>query len=228
MVAGAERAHLLALAVPRAVRNRVGLGARHAAALLDALQILGAAVALRDRPMRAAREHASISIASSRICPVLPSPRGSCDTDCRARLPCTAPNRCRLRPVSKRAHAAGDVEADTAGRHDAARIGIEGRDAADRKAVAPMGVGHRIGGVDDARQARDIADLLEDLVVHLGDQPLVAVKHGRHTHRALRGRARHSQSDTRCNREGPSASSVCSDVDDALRDPGAVVAHLRP
>jgi hypothetical protein len=48
-----------------------------------------------------------------------------------------------------------------------------------------MRVGHRIGRVDDPRQARDIADLLEDLVVHIADKAFIAVKHGGHAHRTL-------------------------------------------
>jgi hypothetical protein len=48
-----------------------------------------------------------------------------------------------------------------------------------------MRVGHRVGGTDDARQAGDIADLLEHRVVHLGDQAFVAINDGRDAHRAL-------------------------------------------
>ena len=48
-----------------------------------------------------------------------------------------------------------------------------------------MRVGHREGGVDDAGQTRDIADLLEDLVIHFGKQALIAIEHGGHAHRTL-------------------------------------------
>ena len=85
-----------------------------------------------------------------------------------------------------RAHAARDVEADAAGRHDAALLGIERRDAADREAVAPMGVRHGVGRLHDAGQRRDIDRLLEDLVVHVADQLLVGVDDRRHAHRAVR------------------------------------------
>ncbi len=98
----------------------LGLGARHAATLLDPLKILGAAVALLDRPMRAACEHASISISSSTILPVLPSPAGMRVNRLCARDSLQGSKSCRLRPVSKRAYAAGDVEPDTACRHDPA------------------------------------------------------------------------------------------------------------
>src|SRR6185437_15751831 len=56
----------------------------------------------------------------------------------------------------------------------------------DRKAIAPMRIRHRVGGIDDPRQAGDIADLLQDLVVHVGDQWLAAVEHRGHAHGALR------------------------------------------
>jgi hypothetical protein len=44
---------------------------------------------------------------------------------------------------------------------------VHGRDAADREAVAPVGVGHARLGSDDPGQRGDVRGLLEDLVVHL-------------------------------------------------------------
>src|SRR5271168_4151477 len=58
VVARTERAHLLALALSRAMRYRLRSGSRDAAMLLDPVEVLGAAVALPDRPTRAAFEHA--------------------------------------------------------------------------------------------------------------------------------------------------------------------------
>ncbi len=55
-----------------------------------------------------------------------------------------------FQPGQHGAHAAGNIEADAAGRHHAARVGVEGGDAADRKAVAPMGVRHDVGGMHNA------------------------------------------------------------------------------
>src|SRR5262249_33393493 len=57
VIAGAQRAHLLALALAGAGRDDIGLGAWHGAALFDAVEILGAPVALLDGPAGAAFEH---------------------------------------------------------------------------------------------------------------------------------------------------------------------------
>lgn len=64
------------------------------------------------------------------------------------------------------AHAAGNIETDSTGRDDAAVLGIEGGDAADGEAVAPVGIGHRVRRRDDPRQAGDVGHLLGDLFVH--------------------------------------------------------------
>jgi hypothetical protein len=84
------------------------------------------------------------------------------------------------------AHAAGDVETDTAGRDDPACVGVECGHAADRKAVAPMGIRHRIGGAEDARQGGDVGGLLQHLLVHVANQGLGRVEHHGHPHRTLR------------------------------------------
>ena len=57
-------------------------------------------------------------------------------------------------------HAAIDIETDAARRDDAARH-IGGADAADRKAVALVDVGHRQARADDAGQRRDVGGLFE-------------------------------------------------------------------
>src|SRR5690606_16741584 len=57
VIARPERAHLVALARFRPLRDVRGLRAADAAALLDPLEIRGRAVALLDRPACAAREH---------------------------------------------------------------------------------------------------------------------------------------------------------------------------
>jgi len=57
MVAGTEGTDLVALAALGLIGNLVRLGAGHAAMLLDAIQIGLAAVALLDRPARAAAQH---------------------------------------------------------------------------------------------------------------------------------------------------------------------------
>jgi len=73
------------------------------------------------------------------------------------------------------AHPAGDIETDPAGRDDT---------AADREAVAPVGVGHRIRRRDDSRQAGDVGHLLGDLVVHRFQQFARREDHPRHPHAA--------------------------------------------
>ena len=60
-------------------------------------------------------------------------------------------------------HAARDVVADSAGRDDPV-VHAERGDAADREAVAPVNVGHRIRRLDDPRQAGDVAHLLQGVV----------------------------------------------------------------
>ena len=100
-----------------------------------------------------------------------------------------------------RAHAAGDIEPDAAGRNDAALVGIEGRHAADGKAVAPMGVGHGIGCSDNARQRGDVCGLLVDLIVHVADQVFVGIDDRRHTHGAV-GSMRQVVASTRVKRSG--------------------------
>ena len=79
---------------------------------------------------------------------------------------------CDLKPGQHRADAAGDVEADAARRYDATLIRIEGRNAADRKTVAPVRIRHGIGRLDDSGQRRDIRRLLVDLVVHGANEVL--------------------------------------------------------
>src|SRR3989304_3333328 len=74
-------------------------------------------------------------------------------------------------PRPQGADAAGDVEADPA-RGDDALLGIEGGDAPDGEAVAPVGVGHGEGGGENAGQGRDVRDRLVDLVVHGPDERL--------------------------------------------------------
>ena len=59
---------------------------------------------------------------------------------------------------------------------------VEGRDAADREAVAPVGVGHAEARLDDARQRRDVRGLHEHLVVHRRDQRLAPEDPHRHVH----------------------------------------------
>ena len=82
----------------------------------------------------------------------------------------------------QQAHATGNIESDAACGDDAAGVRVECRDAADGEAVAPVRVRHRVNRPDEARQHRDVAQLLVDLVVHLQDLLTVAVQHSGHGH----------------------------------------------
>ena len=122
VVARAERAHLVALPVLRRVGHLRGIGAGHRAVLLDARQVVRAAVALLDRPARAARQH--------RVHPggVEPQRAGAAEARRDAREQrvgepdFTASTSVGGQAGVQRAHAAGDVEAHAAGRHDAAVV----------------------------------------------------------------------------------------------------------
>src|SRR3989304_5603828 len=70
-------------------------------------------------------------------------------------------------------------------RRDDAGARPERRDAPDREAVAPVAVGHAEGGPHDPRQARDVGHLLEDALIHLGEQRLGRVDARRHAHAGL-------------------------------------------
>ena len=84
-------------------------------------------------------------------------------------------------------HAARDVESDPASGDYAARLRIERCNTADRKPIAPVGVRHDIGSADNSREARDIDDLLQYLVVHLRNEPRIPENHRGHPHAGLRG-----------------------------------------
>jgi hypothetical protein len=62
--------------------------------------------------------------------------------------------------ADQKANPAPDVVADAA-RGDHALGDVERRDSADRKAVAPVDVRHRVGRAHDAREAGNVPDLLE-------------------------------------------------------------------
>jgi hypothetical protein len=82
----------------------------------------------------------------------------------------------------KQPHAAVDVVAHAAGRHDA--VGQRRRsDGADREAVALVDVGHRHRRLDDPRQRRDVLQLLERVVaLDRAEQALVGEDARGHAH----------------------------------------------
>jgi hypothetical protein len=99
VVAGAERPDLVAHARLGALGHRLRPRVRHLAALLDALQVARLAVALLDRPARAAAQHRSISSWPSRMRPLLPTPAGIARKSVSASSFCRATTSSRARRV---------------------------------------------------------------------------------------------------------------------------------
>ncbi len=143
VVAAAERAHLIALALLRRLGDAVGASPRHRAAFLDALQVLGCSPASSPGPARAFAQHCvDLALAEG------DGPRAS-DAGRNAGKERIGETRVLGLDIAARetrvqaAHPAGDVESDAARRDDAALLGIERRDPADRKSVSPVRIGHR-------------------------------------------------------------------------------------
>lgn len=89
-------------------------------------------------------------------------------------------------PRQQRSHAARDIKTDPTCGDDPACARIECGYAANRKAIPPMRVGHRIRRAYDAGQACNVADLFEHFVVHALDQPTVAENDAGHAHAVAR------------------------------------------
>lgn len=64
-------------------------------------------------------------------------------------------------------------------------IGIESRHTADRNPLSPVSIRHAERIATDARQARDIRDLLEHAAVHIGQDRVIRIDSGRHAHAFL-------------------------------------------
>ena len=185
VVAGAQGAHLVTLAALGLVGDLLGIGPGHAPLLLDAAQVLWPAVATTHRPARPAGEHGvHLPVVEADGAGAAQAHRDAVVEGVGQFLL----HRQDGGPVQagmQGAHPAGDVEADpTAGNHPAL-VGVEGRHPADGEAIAPVGVGHGIGGLDDARQAGDVDHLLVHLVVHVADQGFVAEEDAGDAHGAL-------------------------------------------
>ena len=185
MVARAERPDLLVLALLGLVGHAFGPGPGHHAPLLDTVQVGRLAIAALDRPPGAAAQHlVHLFVVQAQL------PGAAHAGGYGLEQGVGQPRLDRLgfgsfKAGKQVADAAGDVEADAAGRDDAAGLGVERGDAADRKTVAPMGVGHGIGGLDDAGEAGDVGRLLQDLVVHVLDELGAGEDHRGHAHPAF-------------------------------------------
>ena len=189
VVTGTQGAHFLPLPLLGLGRYLARPRVLHAAAFLDMREIGFFPPALIDRPHRSAGQHAVHRLGVQ--------PDAAAATHTRRNLLVQGvrqrmPDRADLVPGQsgqQRPHAAGNIEADSAGRDDAAMVRIERRHSADRKTIAPMCIRHRVAGTDDAGQTGDIAGLLEHLVIHLPDQRIIGVDDGGNAHSAGRGDA---------------------------------------
>ena len=181
-----ERSHLVALSVFRVGGHLLQLRRRHAAVFLDPVEVRGRAVALLDGPAGAARQH-RIHLRASEVQPPDAADAGG-------HAPRQLVGQLFLEWIDiltrearvQRPHATRNVEAHATGRHHAAAIRIERRDAANRKAVSPMRVRHRVRRPLDPRQHRDVGDLFVYLRVHLAHEPFGRVDDPGHAHGSMR------------------------------------------
>ena len=176
VVAGPERSHLAALPLLGERRHVARPRAVDAAAFLDELEVVDDAEALLHRPARAAEHHAVERLGVEPDVAFDAHARGNVAQQRVAEQVALGDDFVGRQVGAQAADAARDVEADAARADDAAALGVEGRDAADRESVAPVRIGHRERRADQPRQARDVRDLLEHLVVHRGEQRAAAVE----------------------------------------------------
>ncbi len=185
VVARAERAELGDAPLQGPFGDVLGRGVLHPAALLGPLEVLLPAVAVLDGPLRAldqdVLEHGPAELRDA----ALPHPGRDLPEDLGQQLLALGRDVV-LRVIRpQETDAAVDVVADPA-RRDDPLVEVEGRDAADREAVALVGVGHDVGPPLDAGQAGDVAGLGERLVAaDVREEPRRGVDAGRDAHRAL-------------------------------------------
>ncbi len=170
MVAGAQGAHLVPLALFGLLGDLLRVGAHHAAALLDTLQIRRLPVTLLHRPAGAAFEHrVHFPVPEAQRTGAAKTRRNAGRQGIRQRL---LPGQYLLGGQARvqSPYAAGDIEADPAARYHTAQFRIEGRDPANGKAITPVGIRHGVGGFDDTGQGGHLGDLLIDFLIHAFDQ----------------------------------------------------------
>jgi hypothetical protein len=81
---------------------------------------------------------------------------------------------------------ARDVEADTARRDHALTLHVRGRHAPDREAIAPMNIGHGVGGLHDPGERSDVRDLTQGLIREdIREQRLRGEDDAGHPHRPV-------------------------------------------
>jgi hypothetical protein len=164
VVAAAEGADLGHAAREGALAHGLRIGAGIESAVLDVVEVVGRAVAVVDRPLRALGDDRGRVVAARGLDGALAADAGGDGAEevlhelAELRLDVGARE---ARPDD--ADAAVDVVAHAAGRDDAFLL-LECGDAADGKAVAPVEVGHGEGVAHDAGEVGDVADLLDRLV----------------------------------------------------------------
>ena len=186
VIAGAERAHLSPLALLRTLGDVAGLGARHLASFLDAVEIASFTPSALDRPAGATRKHGVHfeGIEDDRAFAAEAS--GNLLIERVGERPLHLLDVGNRKSGQHGSHAAGDVEADAAGGNDTALFRVERSHATDGEAISPMRVGHDIGRLDDPGQRGDVGGLLVDLVVHGPDEVFIGVDDAGHAHGAGR------------------------------------------
>jgi hypothetical protein len=156
------------------------------ALFLDTLDIARLAPSALDGPARAARQHGVHFGLLERDGAFAADPGRNLAVERVGKRLLHGPDVGQLKARQYGAHAARNVEAHAARRDHAAVVGIEGRNPADRKAVAPVSVGHDVGRGDDARQRRYVCRLVVNLVIHAADEVFIGVDDRRHAHRPAR------------------------------------------
>jgi hypothetical protein len=187
MVAGAQRAELVQAPRHRPGADGLRIGARKAPAALGEGEILGPAVAALDAPPGPLEHHVAKRLGRQVDEPTGPDARRHGGEEGVDQLAEARPDLGLGEIGAQHAHAAVDVEADAA-RRDDPRVGAEGGHAADREAIAPVAVGHAERGPDDPGEARDVGHLLEDALVHPGQEGLRGVDPGGDQHPGLLAR----------------------------------------
>ena len=144
VVSAAECAHLFPLASLGLLRNAVRYRVKHLTAFLDALEIRRDSPTLLDGPLRTANEHCVhlVRVEADRA-GAANAGRNPLVKRVRERL-LDRHDIGALQARVQATHAAGNVEADAAGRRHAALGGIERGHAPDRKTVAPVRIRHDI------------------------------------------------------------------------------------
>jgi hypothetical protein len=156
MVSGAERPHFISLAVFRMLGDVGRGGSSHASLFFDELEIFGTSKARPDGPDSAAFEHGVHFLSVEAELPSAAHSGGYGSSQRIGQSFLNSEDIFNAKSRAERTHTAGNIETDTACGDNASGIRVEGCDAADREAVAPVRVRHGVGCADDAGKPGDI------------------------------------------------------------------------